>query len=251
MADVSVTPIVALDVPTLSAAMEIVTDLGDRCRFYKIGGELFTAEGPGVVRAVREAGAEVFLDLKFHDIPNTVRSAVTSAARLGVRLVTVHASGGRAMLRAAAAGAAAAASSADRCRVLAVSVLTSLDAPALAEAWGRGGVVEIEQEVIRLARLSRSSGIDGLVCSALEATAVRQALGAGLDLLIPGIRLAGAPADDQVRVATPGAAAAAGATYIVLGRAVTGASSRRDAMEAALGQLESAEGPPTVGRSGS
>jgi orotidine-5'-phosphate decarboxylase len=240
VAIVSVVPIVALDVPTESAALGIVEELGTLCRFYKIGGELFTAEGPSVVRAVRATGAEVFLDLKFHDIPNTVRSAVTSAARLGVRLVTVHVSGGRAMLRAAAAAAATAAGTGERCRVLAVSVLTSLDAPALAEAWGRSGTVQVEEEVVRLARLARSSGIDGLVCSALEAVAVRQALGPGLDLLIPGIRLSGNGPDDQVRVATPAAAAAAGADYIVLGRAVTEAPDRRRAMDTALEQLESA-----------
>ena len=241
---VSVVPIVALDVPTSASALAIVEELGDRCRFYKIGGELFTAEGPPIVRAVRETGAEVFLDLKFHDIPNTVRSAVASAARLGARLVTVHASGGRAMLRAAAAAAATTAGTGARCRVLAVSVLTSLDAPALAEAWGRSATVQVDQEVVRLARLAQSSGIDGLVCSAMEAAAVRRALGGGLELLIPGIRLAGSGSDDQIRVATPAAAAAAGATYIVIGRAITEAPDRRTAMETVLDELNSSSSAP-------
>ena len=165
----TVTPIVALDVPTLIAASAIVEELGDRCRFYKIGSELFTAEGPPVVRAIRAMGADIFLDLKFHDIPNTVRSAVAAAAALGVRLVTVHASGGRAMLRAAAAAAATSARGGERCRVLGVSVLTSLDAAAIGEAWGRAGEVAMDEEVVRLARLAQSSGIDGVVCSALEA----------------------------------------------------------------------------------
>ena len=239
----TVVPIVALDVSTLASALAIVEGLGERCRFYKIGGELFTAEGPAVVQAVRATGADVFLDLKFHDIPNTVRSAVTSAARLGVRLVTVHASGGRAMLRAAAGAAASSAGSGTRCRVLAVSVLTSLDAPGLAEAWGRSASLAVEEEVVRLARLAQSSGIDGLVCSALEATAVRRALGGGLELLVPGIRFAGHAADDQIRVATPAMAATAGASYIVLGRAVTEAADPRRAMEAVLVELASVAAP--------
>ena len=233
----TVIPIVALDVPSLAPALAIVEALGDRCRYYKIGGELFTAEGPPVVHAVRQTGADVFLDLKFHDIPNTVRSAVASAARLGVRLVTVHASGGRAMLRAAAGAAASSAGAGTRCRVLAVSVLTSLDAPGLAEAWGRSASVQVEQEVVRLAGLAQSSGVDGLVCSALEAAAVRRALGGGLELLVPGIRFAGSAADDQIRVATPAMAAAAGANYIVVGRAVTEARDPRRAMEAVLAEL--------------
>jgi orotidine-5'-phosphate decarboxylase len=124
--------------------------------------------------------------------------------------------------------------------VLAVSVLTSLDAAALAEAWGRPATLTVDAEVVRLARLAQSSGIDGLVCSALEAAAVRTALGGGLELLIPGIRLSGTGSDDQVRVATPAAAAASGATYIVLGRAVTESPNLVAAMNAALGQLESA-----------
>jgi orotidine-5'-phosphate decarboxylase len=235
----TVVPIVALDVPSLGSALSIVDALGDRCGYYKIGGELFTAEGPPVVEAVRQRGADVFLDLKFHDIPNTVRSAVASAARLGVRLVTVHASGGRAMLRAAAGAAASSAGTGPRCRVLAVSVLTSLDATGLAEAWGRSAALQVDQEVVRLARLAQSSGIDGLVCSALEATAVRRALGGGLELLVPGIRFAGNAADDQIRVATPATAAAAGANYIVLGRAVTEAPDPRRAMEAVLVELAS------------
>ncbi len=233
----STIPIVALDVPTMANALALIDELGDRCRFYKIGSELFTAEGPAVVRAVRDRGADVFLDLKFHDIPNTVRSAVASASGLGVRLVTVHASGGRTMLRAAAAGASTSAAGRPRCRVLAVSVLTSLDAPSLAEAWGRPSSLRIEDEVVRLARLAQSSGIDGLVCSAHEAAAVRSALGTGLELLVPGIRLAGTAAGDQVRVATPSAAAGAGASYIVIGRTVTEAEDPRAAMLAVLKDL--------------
>ena len=144
-------PIVALDVPDSGRALGIVDLLGDQCRFYKIGSELFAAAGPDVVRAVKERGAEVFLDLKFHDIPHTVRGAVASAASLGVRLLTVHASGGPAMLRAAVEAAG------PECRILAVTVLTSLDAAALAQCWGKP-VPDVAAEVLRLAGLARDAG---------------------------------------------------------------------------------------------
>jgi orotidine-5'-phosphate decarboxylase len=211
------TPIVALDVPGAAEALALVRRLGDDCRFYKIGSELFTREGPGIVAAVRAEGCEVFLDLKFHDIPNTVREAARAAASLGVRLLTVHASGGAGMLRAAVEGAG------PRCGVLAVTVLTSLDAAALGAAWGREGVA-VDAEVLRLAGLAAGAGAHGIVCSGREAAQVHSAFGAKLALLVPGIRLAGGDAHDQARTATPAAAAAAGARYLILGRAVTGAS---------------------------
>jgi orotidine-5'-phosphate decarboxylase len=211
------TPIVALDVPGAAEALALVRRLGDDCRFYKIGSELFTREGPGIVAAVRAEGCEVFLDLKFHDIPNTVREAARAAASLGVRLLTVHASGGAEMLRAAVEGAG------PRCGVLAVTVLTSLDAAALGAAWGREGVA-VDAEVLRLAGLAAGAGAHGIVCSGREAAQVHSAFGAKLALLVPGIRLAGGDAHDQARTATPAAAAAAGARYLILGRAVTGAS---------------------------
>jgi orotidine-5'-phosphate decarboxylase len=208
-------PIVALDVPALAPAVALVERLGDACRFYKVGLELFTAAGPEVVQRIRATGAEVFLDLKFHDIPNTVRGAVRSAAGLGASLVTVHASGGRAMLEAAVEGAG------DRCTVLAVSVLTSMDGASLGEAWGRADVAAAD-EVLRLAALARGAGVPGLVCSGEEAGAVRAAHGDALQLLVPGIRLAGGDRHDQARVVTPGEAQARGARWIILGRAVTG-----------------------------
>jgi orotidine-5'-phosphate decarboxylase len=211
------TPIVALDVPGAAEALALVRRLADDCRFYKIGSELFTREGPGIVAAVRAEGCEVFLDLKFHDIPNTVREAARAAASLGVRLLTVHASGGAEMLRAAVEGAG------PRCGVLAVTVLTSLDAAALGAAWGREGVA-VDAEVLRLAGLAAGAGAHGIVCSGREAAQVHSAFGAKLALLVPGIRLAGGDAHDQARTATPAAAAAAGARYLILGRAVTGAS---------------------------
>lgn len=218
------TPIVALDVQGMAEARGIIDLLGDECRFYKIGSELFSAEGPAVVRMVREAGCEVFLDLKYHDIPNTVRGAARSAARLGASLITVHASGGREMTEAAVDGAGA------RTRVLAVTVLTSHSAESIGEAWGREEL-DVIDEVLRLAHLARAAGAHGAVCSGKEAAAVREREGAGFQLLVPGVRLAGGPAHDQTRVVTPAEAVRAGADYVVLGRAVTGAEDPRAAMQ--------------------
>lgn len=213
----AVQPIVALDVPDASSAIALATRLGPACDFVKVGSELFTAAGPEVAGALRAGGRKIFLDLKFHDIPNTVRGATRAAARLGVRLVTVHASGGRAMMEAAVEGAGTA------CRVLAVTVLTSMSAPTLGEAWG-WPVGDVEGEVLRLAELARAAGVHGVVCGGGEAAAVRARFGDALRILVPGIRLAGGATHDQARVVTPAAAAAAGATYIVLGRAVTAAA---------------------------
>jgi orotidine-5'-phosphate decarboxylase len=232
MARLTATPIVALDVPAMADALALVDTLGTRCRFYKVGGELFTAAGPAVVRAVRERGAEVFLDLKFHDIPNTVRGSVRSASALGASLLTVHASGGRAMLEAAVDGAG------DRVRVLAVSVLTSLDAAGVGEAWGRE-VGRVEDEVLRLSDLAVAAGVHGLVCSGVEAALVQERHGDRLGLLIPGIRLAGGATHDQSRVVTPRQAVETGARWLVLGRAVTGAEDPARAMEQVLGELAS------------
>lgn len=215
--------IVALDAPTLAQATTLVDALGETCDFFKVGSELFTAAGPDAVTALRERGSDVFLDLKFHDIPNTVRGAVRSASRLGASLVTVHASGGGDMLRAAVDGAGQA------CGILAVTVLTSLDAQGLSESWGRD-IAAVEDEVLRLAELARSAGAHGIVCSASEAAAVRAAHGEALRLLVPGIRLGGGAIHDQARVATPKEAVAAGASYLVLGRAVTGATDPRSVM---------------------
>jgi orotidine-5'-phosphate decarboxylase len=221
---------VALDVPEAGQAMDMVRRLGDACDFYKVGLELFTAEGPSVVRALRETARDVFLDLKFHDIPNTVRGAARSAARLGARLLTVHASGGRAMLEAAVDGAG------ERCGVLGVTVLTSMDAAAQAAAWGRDEI-RVEDEVLRLAELARAAGAHGIVCSGEEARAVRARHGDALRLLVPGVRLAGGATHDQARVVTPAAAGAAGASYVVLGRAVTAAADPRAAMSEVAAQL--------------
>jgi orotidine-5'-phosphate decarboxylase len=225
------TPIVALDLPTTAAALSLIDALGDTCRFYKVGSELYTAEGPAIVRAVQERGADVFLDLKFHDIPNTVRHSVRSAVALGVRLLTVHASGGRAMLEAAVAEAGS-----RNCGVLAVTVLTSLDARTLGESWGRE-VSAVTPEVLRLTELAAVSGAHGVVCSGLEAAQVHAEHGDRLATLIPGVRLAGDATQDQARVVTPRAAMNAGARYIVLGRTVTAAKSPPDAMKSVLVDL--------------
>jgi orotidine-5'-phosphate decarboxylase len=229
-------PIVALDVPTAENALRLARALGPRCRFYKVGSELFTAAGPSVVLALREEmGADVFLDLKFHDIPNTVAGAVRSAARLGARLLTVHASGGTPMLE--AARRAASDEAGDGCGVLAVTVLTSLEPAVLAGAWGRSDELEMEREVLRLAGLAADAGLHGIVCSGAEVAVVRARFGDRLAPLVPGIRLAGGATHDQHRVMTPSAAQRAGARYLILGRAVTGADDPTAAMERVLAEL--------------
>jgi orotidine-5'-phosphate decarboxylase len=215
--------IVALDVPDAAQADALLARLGPDADFVKVGSELFTAAGPELVTRMRAEQRDVFLDLKWHDIPTTVRNAARSAMRLGVRLVTVHASGGRAMLDAAVEGAG------NTCGVLAVTVLTSLDASSLGQAWGRP-IAQIEEEVLRLAELARGAGAHGIVCSGAEAAVVRATYGNTLRLLVPGIRLAGGDAHDQARVVTPEAAVAAGATYLVLGRAVSEATDPREAL---------------------
>jgi orotidine-5'-phosphate decarboxylase len=232
MAVVTAIPIVALDFPDPERAMTLVQTLDEKCRFYKVGSELFTAGGSDVVQWLRDTGCDVFLDLKFHDIPNTVAGAMRNVGEMGVKLATVHASGGSAMIKAAV-------DAAGDCGVLAVTILTSLDDRALGEAWGRDRV-DVEDEVLRLAELARSAGVHGIVCSGHEAAAVRSRHGSALKLLIPGIRLAGDEPGDQSRVMTPAGAVKAGASYIVLGRSVTGAKNPRDAMSAVVAELESA-----------
>ena len=224
------TPIVALDVKSTADALALVHTLGDRCRFYKIGSELFTAAGPSVVTQVRDAGGDVFLDLKFHDIPNTVRGAAKSAAALGVRLLTVHAIGGAAMIEAAVDGAG------ESVGVLAVTVLTSFDDETLARSTGRSHV-SVEAEVARLADVAAGARAYGIVCSGVEAAAVHRRFSDRLALLVPGIRMQGGASHDQRRVVTPAEAAAAGARYIVVGRAVTGAADPSAAMETILSDL--------------
>ena len=217
--------IVALDVANAAETTTLLERLGAEADFVKVGSELFAAEGPAMVRQLRADGRDVFLDLKWHDIPNTVRNAARIAATLDVQLVTVHASGGRAMLEAAVEGAG------HRCGVLAVTVLTSLDAASLSEAIGRS-VGSMQDEVLRLADLARRAGAHGVVCSGAEAAAVRAEFGNTLRILIPGIRLAGGARHDQARVGTPEDAVAAGASYLVVGRAVTASTDPRETLTA-------------------
>jgi orotidine-5'-phosphate decarboxylase len=219
-------PIVALDVPSQEAASIIASAIGDLCRFYKVGSELSTSAGPAMVRFLRDHGNEVFLDLKWHDIPNTIKGAARSASRLGARLVTVHATGGIAMMRAAVEGAQ---QGGGQTKVLAVTVLTSFDADRLTQAWGRPNIV-VADEVLRLAGQALEAGVQGIVCGGAEAAAVRKRYGDALEILVPGVRLDGAASNDQVRIATPQEASAAGANYIVVGRTVTASPAPRDAM---------------------
>lgn len=208
------TAIVALDFPRADTALAMVDRLGDACSFYKVGSELFTSAGPQIVQTLRALGKDVFLDLKLHDIPNTVRGGARSAASIGAKLLTVHASGGRAMIEAAVEGAG------DRCGVLGVTILTSLDAASLRSAWGRK-TLEVYGEVLRLAGDCAAAGAHGVVCSGLEAKKIGAKYGDTLKLLIPGIRAAGGRVDDQKRSVTAHEAGKAGASYIVLGRIVT------------------------------
>ena len=225
-------PIVALDVRTRADALAMRVRLGDRCSFYKVGLELFIAEGPALVAALRSEGCDVFLDLKLHDIPTTVRRAAAAAAAMGVALLTVHGSGGASMLEAAREGAG------DRCGVLAVTVLTSLERAALAAAWGRDDL-DVGREVLRLAGMAADAGLHGVVCSGQEAGAVREAFGERLAPLVPGIRLRGSGQDDQARVVTPGEAVRAGARYLVIGRAVTADPDPAGAMDRVLADMRS------------
>ena len=229
MAGVVTTPIVALDVPGVEAALDLVRRLEGRCAFFKVGGELFTAAGPRVVGEIRARGHDVFLDLKFHDIPNTVSGSVRSAVGVGASMLTVHAAGGGAMVRAAVEAAGAA------CLVMGVTVLTSLDEATLGTAWGRP-VASVGDEVERLAGVCAAAGAHGIVCSGHELGRVR-ARYPSLAPLVPGIRFAAEAAHDQARTMTPGEAATAGARYIVVGRAVTGAADPVAAMERVLADL--------------
>jgi orotidine-5'-phosphate decarboxylase len=226
----SAVPIVALDVPDQSRAIALVDRLGDSCEFYKVGGELFTATGPAIVEVLRSRQKRVFLDLKFHDIPNTVRSAARSAAAAGAVLITVHGIGGRTMIEAAVEGAG------QNCGVLAVTVLTSLDEGALSKALGKA-ISSVSDEVSRIAGIAREAGAHGVVCSGQEAARIVADHGKKLAILVPGVRLAGDSANDQSRVVTPTDAVNAGATYLVLGRTVTAASDPSAAMVRVLGEI--------------
>lgn len=209
--------IVALDVSSSAAAQKIVAQIGESAHIFKVGKQLFTAEGPGVVRDLAAAGRKVFLDLKFHDIPNTVAAAVAEAAKLKVAMLTVHASGGGKMLRAAVEAASRAAVPP---MILAVTVLTSMEDSDLPGIGVRGTVID---QTLRLATLAITNGCDGIVTSAHEVRELRSELGDDFAVVTPGVRPAGAEKGDQARVVTPAEAISAGATHIVVGRPITAA----------------------------
>ncbi len=229
--------IVAVDVDSLDKALRLRDELSDVVDLFKVGKELFTAVGPRILDEL--TASRVFLDLKFHDIPNTVAGAVTVAASAGVAIVDVHASGGRAMMEAASAAARkSAANMAGMAgpRVFGVTVLTHLADDDLREV---GIVSSSEDQVVRLARLAAAAGLDGVVASPLEIRAVREATEGQLDVLVPGVRPAWASAShDQKRVATPAEVARDGARYIVVGRAITQQSAPRDAAKKIRDELE-------------
>jgi orotidine-5'-phosphate decarboxylase len=235
--------IVALDVPSADAALQVAEKLHGHVGMFKVGSEVFTAEGPVVARYLVASGEQVFLDLKFHDIPNTVRAAAHQAGMLGASLLTVHASGGRKMMEAALDGVRAAARArgvARPTRVLAVTALTSLGAEDLAEVGFQGSPEEV---VVRLARLAQAAGVDGVVASPREIAVIRQACGPNFLIVTPGIRPATGASDDQARTATPESAIRAGADYLVIGRPITGSPDPAAAADAIAAGMEIAVTP--------
>ncbi len=221
--------IVALDVPTKKEALGLVEQLRKQISFFKIGLQLFTAAGPKVVREVLETGAKVFLDLKLYDIPNTVAHAVESAADLGVQMLTVHLSGGEAMVKAALAARS------KEMSILGVTVLTSFDETAI-RALGISST--IEEQVSRLAKMGVAAGIDGLVVSPHEIEVLRPQFGHDIDLVVPGIRPQWSETADQKRVMTPRQALEAGADYLVIGRPIIAHPNPREAVAKILAEIQ-------------
>ena len=220
--------IVALDFPDQSQALALVSSLSGVASIYKIGLQLYTAAGPGIVHAVAKTGAGIFLDLKLHDIPNTVGKAVAAAGELGVQMLTVHLSGGRAMLEAAVAAKPR------NLLLLGVTVLTSSTAETLHETGVDSGV---DEQVMRLGELGKNSKIDGLITSPREVAKLRQKLGDDITLVTPGVRPAWAEANDQKRFTTPKEALKNGADYLVVGRPITAAKNPREAMDRLLNEI--------------
>ena len=221
--------IAALDVDSREDAFAIVEKIGSSVEWYKVGKQLFTRCGPELISGLKQRGKKVFLDLKYHDIPNTVAQAVRSAAAIGADMVNVHASGGPAMLKAAAQAAAE-----SKICLIAVTVLTSLDQQELNAIGIQDSPAD---QVLRLARLTQQAGLAGVVCSAREITLIQNACGKDFLTIVPGIRPAGADAGDQKRIMTPAQAAAAGASYIVVGRPILAASDPSEAAQAIRQEL--------------
>lgn len=220
--------IVALDFPTKSKALALASVLSGVVATYKIGLQLYTAEGPSIVREIAATDAKIFLDLKLHDIPSTVAKAVTAAGELGVQMMTVHLSGGQAMLSAAVQAKP------PNLLLLGVTVLTSATSETLRETGVNGGV---EEQVLRLAELGQKSGIDGLITSPHEVKILRERLGAQIKLITPGIRPSWAAPDDQKRFTTPGEALKNGADYVVIGRPITADPDPRAAVDRVLSEF--------------
>jgi orotidine-5'-phosphate decarboxylase len=231
-------PIVKLDVPSLADAKELVTRLGPACDFYKVGLQLFTAEGPAAVEWLRAQSKRVFLDLKLHDIPNTVAEAAVSASALGAELITVHAAAGEAALRAAVEGAARGGGAG----ILAVTVLTSLDDAAYSAAIDFPGVA-VSYAVTRFAARAAACGARGVVCGGAEVSAIRHAHGDRLGVLVPGLRESGGAKHDQARTTTPERARDDGATWVVVGRIVTEAADPADAFGRVSATLRRSNSP--------
>jgi orotidine-5'-phosphate decarboxylase len=226
--------IVALDVPDRAAALRVVAQLSGHVGYFKVGLELFTREGPQLVEEIRDRGEKIFLDLKLHDIPNTVKGAVRSACRIGVHMLTIHASGGAAMLAAASEEAHSFSSPP---LLLAVTALTSLSQEEIQKLGVAGS---IEQWVERLADLAYSSGIRGIVASSKELPLLRRRFQDTMQLVIPGIRPAGAALQDQSRTATPAEAMHSGASYIVVGRPILQASDPAGAADSIVEEIRRA-----------
>jgi orotidine-5'-phosphate decarboxylase len=224
--------IVALDYPDAAPALALSSCLDPRLCRVKVGKELYTAAGPALIGKLRDAGFEIFLDLKYHDIPNTVAAACSAAADLGVWMVNVHALGGRGMMSAARE---ALGKRQTRPRLIAVTVLTSMGTPEMKDVGLAG---DAQEAATRLARLAQGCGLDGVVCSPQEAPALRNEFGDGFLLVTPGVRPATASKDDQQRVATPRQALAGGADYLVIGRAITRAPDPPAALRAILDEIE-------------
>ena len=225
----AVSLITALDFPDMDSALALVDRIGEAGEWYKVGKQLFTSCGPEIVRHLKQRGKKVFLDLKYHDIPNTAAQAVIAAAGIGADMCNVHALGGPAMLKAAAEAA-------DKAGILlvAVTVLTSMDA---AELEAVGLHVTPEEQVLRLARLAQENGVSGVVCSSLELNGIRSVCGRDFVTVVPGIRPADSAADDQRRIMTPRQAAERGADFIVVGRPITKAADPAAAAAAIRGEL--------------
>lgn len=240
------TIIIALNVESLDQAQKLIEATGDRARIYKVGSELFTRCGPAAVKLLKERGKDVFLDLKFHDIPNTVAGAVAAAVALGVKMLNVHASGGVEMMKAAAEAARPKKSGSEESRsmgesvgppkVLAVTVLTSIDKKILENEVGCRR--KVEEQVLHLARLAKEAGLDGVVASPKEVVLIRENLGRDFLIVTPGIRPLWAAKGDQKRVMTPAEAVRAGADHIVIGRPITASDDPKGAFDRILTEIE-------------